>query len=140
MPGAITRAKRSTRSGKLPAANSISSFTRVSKLQITGKDLLAKSASLTSGPTSSFEIVLTSKKRKADDNELTPSITDSAPKKLRREPEPKPIEVVATPSRKKKTVTFAEPEQAITPPKRTLPTPSKLSRKRALEEIEQLMG
>jgi len=141
MPGAITRATRSTRgkpaSGKLPAANSISSFTRVSKLQITGKDLLAKSASLTSGPTSSIEIVLTSKKRKADDNgQLAPSTNDSASKKLRREPEPKPVEVVATPTRKKKTVTFAEPEQAITPPKRTLSTPSKLSRKRALETDE----
>ncbi|KAM7190712.1 hypothetical protein V8F20_009617 [Naviculisporaceae sp. PSN 640] len=143
MPGAIARPKRSaargkTSSAKLPAANAINNFTRVSKLQNTGKDVLAKSA-----PTSSIEVVLTSKKRKADDDEqVTPSIHKSTPKKLRRdrapvpEPAPRPVEAFAAaaiPTRKRKTVTFAEPEPAVTTLRQTILTPSRLSRKRQLE-------
>lgn len=146
MPGAIARPKRSSTRGnassaKVHAANAISNFARVSKLQSTSKDLLAKPA-----PTSSIEIVLTSKKRKAtDDEQPTPSIHNSTPKKLRRgpaptpEPAPKPVETfsaAATPTRKRKTVTFAEHEPTVTSSRQGILTPSRLSRKRQLESDE----
>ncbi|KAK3325232.1 hypothetical protein B0H66DRAFT_114947 [Apodospora peruviana] len=155
MPGVIARPKRTARgkavAAKLPAANSnsISNFTRVSKLQIIdSKDALAKAVSLESGLTSTIEIVLKSRKRKADNDEsLAPSRTDTTSKKLRREPEVKPpVEAAATittttnntTTRKRKTVTFAEPEAPVksSPSSCASSSPAKLSRKRRLETDE----
>ncbi|KAM7198033.1 hypothetical protein V8F33_005300 [Rhypophila sp. PSN 637] len=140
MPGAIARPKRSAARGKaapakLPAVNVINNFGRVSKLQSTGKVLLAKSA-----PTSSIEIVLTSRKRKVDDDDQSaPSVHDPATKKLRSNPAPEPAPLVAsTPTRKRKAVTFAEPEPAVPSSKKAILTPSRLLRKRQLETDENV--
>ncbi|KAK0635553.1 hypothetical protein B0T17DRAFT_516632 [Bombardia bombarda] len=119
MPGLISRPKRTPRGklatpSKLPAASSIANFARISKLRIAAKDLNGKSTALDSGRTSSIEIVLSSRKRKVEDDDLepvAPSSTDnnSTPsKKPRRETvKAKPIAELLTPiTRKKKTRQF----------------------------------
>jgi DNA replication factor Cdt1 C-terminal domain len=143
MPGVISRPKRSARgklaSTKLSSAN-ISNYTRVSKPQSIGKETLDKAARLDTGRTSSIEIVLSSRKRKVDDDsESAPSCTSSASKKLRRESEAKVVEPITPVTRKKKTVSFAEPEVLKTTPIRATPTPSS-NRKRQFqsEETEQI--
>ncbi len=129
MPGVLTRKTRTPR-GKLGKLTSTSTptatattLTKTSKLQSAGKATPPTGAPF-STRSSNIEIVLPSRKRKADGDESTA-------KKLRREPEaqlvapaPAPVIVPATPtSRKRKSVRFAEPE----------PAPSTPSRKRRLE-------
>ncbi|KAK4195642.1 hypothetical protein QBC40DRAFT_288780 [Triangularia verruculosa] len=137
MPGVISRKTRSAARGTKnpPATSSIASFTKISKLQTLGKDVASEkkaAAGTIFGRTSNIEIVLTSKKRKIEDE------VDSTPKKQRREPEARPI-VTATPvSRKKKTVSFNLPEDAapVKPtPKRAAPV-STPSRKRSYQAGE----
>ena len=131
MPGVLTRKTRTPRGklGKLASSSTptatatATTLTKTSKLQSTGKATLPTGAPF-STRSSNIEIVLPSRKRKADGDESTS-------KKLRREPEaqpvapaPAPAAVPATPaSRKRKSVRFAEPE----------PSPSTPSRKRRLE-------
>ncbi|KAK3945848.1 hypothetical protein QBC46DRAFT_370147 [Diplogelasinospora grovesii] len=137
MPGAVSRKTRSARgkldlpAKKLPSTN-ITNFAHVSKLQTIGKDAAEKVAKLEAERTSSIEIVLSSRKRKADDEfQHVPSSPCSAPKKPCRETETKPIEaaVISTP-KKRKTVTFTP--TPITP--ESLASTPKSSRKRRLED------
>ncbi|KAK0745329.1 hypothetical protein B0T21DRAFT_448343 [Apiosordaria backusii] len=125
MPGVISRKTRSAASTRgtknPPATSSIANFTKISKLQTLGKDVAAEKKKATTdtifGRTSNIEIVLTSKKRKVEDE------GDSTPKKQRREPEARPIATATPVSRKKKTVSFALPENAA--PAKPTPTPSR---------------
>lgn len=145
MPGAIsfrttrsTRGKTSNAPSKLPAS-SISSFARVSKLhQATGKGVAEKTSLLSNGRTSTIEIVLPSRKRKADDDtEVAPAANSNTPlKKLRLESEPAPVDTttttVSTP-KKKKTVTFA-PEVELEKSSQTPSTPSSRRKRRFDDE------
>ncbi|KAK4164806.1 hypothetical protein QBC43DRAFT_316840 [Cladorrhinum sp. PSN259] len=135
MPGVISRKTRSTRGSSKQAASTITNFTSTSKLQTLGKDLTEKKAAALR--TSSIEIVLSSKKRRAEDDVESSTPSTKTPKKLRRgEPEARPI-VAATPvSKKKKSVHFVDQENVPpTPSSKPAPTPSS-SRKRRLETDE----
>ncbi|KAK0728546.1 hypothetical protein B0T26DRAFT_748743 [Lasiosphaeria miniovina] len=141
MPGAIARPARPARgklaASKLPAAG-IAKFTRVSKAQNVGKEPGDKGASLETRRTSSIEIVLSTRKRKVDnDFELVPSITNKAPKRPRQEAESTPVVSATLLPRKRKTVTFAEPEAVTSSPVHHTPTrtPSS-SRKRHFQPDE----
>ncbi|KAK5652466.1 hypothetical protein OQA88_10510 [Cercophora sp. LCS_1] len=107
MPGVLVRSTRATRGRPAPATKApgpLDNFIRVSKLQTTGKDVAQKVASIHGTKAPAFEIVLKSRKRGAEDD----LATDNGAKKARKVPEvqSRPI----APLRKKKTVTFAEPE------------------------------
>ena len=130
MPGVLSRKTRTPRGklGKLSSSTptaTATTLTKTSKLQSAGKAIPPTGAPF-STRSSNIEIVLPSRKRKADGDESTS-------KKLRREPEAQPVApapapaldtVPATPtSRKRKSVRFVEPE----------PAPSTPSRKRRLE-------
>ncbi|KAK3685905.1 hypothetical protein B0T22DRAFT_466822 [Podospora appendiculata] len=117
MPSAISRKTRSVRAKTAAASTkqqsaSIADFARVSKLHTVGKDVTSKNAAAEAGRSSTIEIVLSSRKRKADDEfELVaPSSTNGSSKKPRREPEAQPVEPSTPTTRKRKTVTFALPE------------------------------
>lgn len=132
MPGVISRKTRTPR-GKLastnPPASNIGNFSsKVSKVQSAGRELAGKPT----GRTSSIEIVLTSRKRRVEDD------GPSTPKKLRREPQQQRAEP-ATPVSRKKTVTFADAENV--PPTRSCaaPTPSS-SRKRQFQSDETIQA
>ncbi|KXX73534.1 hypothetical protein MMYC01_208083 [Madurella mycetomatis] len=134
MPGVISRKTRTPR-GKLastnPPASNVSNFSsKVSKVQSVGKE----SAGKPTGRTSSIEIILTSRKRRVEDD------GPSTPKKLRREPQqPQRTELVTPVSRKKKTVTFAEPENV--PPTLSCAAPaSSSSRKRQFQSDETIQA
>ncbi|KAK3327385.1 hypothetical protein B0T19DRAFT_441378 [Cercophora scortea] len=113
MPGAISRKTRSVRAKTATASPkqqsaSIADFARVSKLHTLGKDVTSKNASADTGRSSTIEIVLSSRKRKADDEfELvTPSKTNGSAKRPRRGAEAQTIEPsTLTTTRKRKTVT-----------------------------------
>ncbi|GAB1313888.1 hypothetical protein MFIFM68171_04098 [Madurella fahalii] len=129
MPGVISRKTRTPR-GKLastnPPASSIGNFSnKVSKTPAVGRESVGKAT----GRTSSIEIVLTSRKRRVDDDSA------STPKKLRREPQPQRDEPATPVSRKKKTVTFAEPENVPPTPSCAAPTPPS-NRKRQFQADE----
>ncbi|KAK3370275.1 hypothetical protein B0H63DRAFT_313042 [Podospora didyma] len=134
MPSAVSRQTRPVR-GKLAssklAVSSIASFTRVSKLQTIGKDLGEKTAALDSRRGPSIEIVLSSRKRKVESD----TVTASTAKKLRHEVDDQTPAAIASVTRKKKTVTFAEPEAVNTPPKRHTPSASS-ARKRQFRADE----
>lgn len=128
MPGVVSQKTRTTRHGLAsnPPAPNVNNFAKLSKFQLLGKD--TEKPAPTTGRTSSIEIVLTSRKRKVEND------ADSTTKKVRREPDAQ--RVPATPvSRKKKSVRFAELEAAPSTPTRTASTPSS-SRKRRLESDE----
>ncbi|KAK4178301.1 hypothetical protein QBC36DRAFT_325168 [Triangularia setosa] len=140
MPGVISRKTRSTARGTKnpPATSSIANFTKISKLSTLGKDVASEKKATTGGTifgrTSNIEIVLTSKKRKVEGE------VDSTPKKQRREPEPRPIAIATPLSRKKKTVSFALPEDAAPAkptPKRGAAPVSTPSRKRSYQADEE---
>jgi hypothetical protein len=111
-----------------PPSSDVNSYSKLSKLQLIGKDNVEKTSSPISR-TSSIEIVLTSRKRKVEDD------TTSISKKLRRDPDAPRIEPATPVSRKRKIVRFAEPEAVPSTPTRTAPTPSS-SRKRQFESDE----
>ncbi|KAK4191228.1 hypothetical protein QBC35DRAFT_487688 [Podospora australis] len=147
MPGLISRQTRSVRT-KATAANSpassIVNFTKLSKQQVLGKDVVTDKTvtrSKRSPPTTTIEIVLSSRKRKTEDDRLdsAAAATATPTKKARRDPEARLI-ATATPvsSRKRKTVTFAVPENtAANTPSRALPTlSSSSSKKRAYQADE----
>lgn len=110
MPGAISRATRASRgrpaAATKPAAG-LDKFIRVSKLQSIRKDVGEKAAALKT-PGTTIEIVLSRKRSATDDIENVPPHI-SGHKKARCEPEVK-HRPIAPVSRKRKTVTFAEPE------------------------------
>ncbi|KAK1750606.1 hypothetical protein QBC47DRAFT_393863 [Echria macrotheca] len=121
MPGAISRAPRATRGRPAAAPKSTSSldkFARVSKLPSIGKDIGDKAAALKSGRYSTIEVVLTRKRSATDDIENVPPQANGGHKKVRLEAETKPKPIIAPVSRKKKTVTFAEPEPVKSSPSR----------------------
>ncbi|RKU46551.1 hypothetical protein DL546_002100 [Coniochaeta pulveracea] len=66
MPAAISRRRGQVAMAPKPPSTSITNFARVCKVQATGKDILAKAAVVESGKPTTIEIVLTSKKRKAE--------------------------------------------------------------------------
>lgn len=141
MPGLITpRRTRSTVKGTKipPATSSIANLTKISKLSTLGKDVTSEKKATTGtifGRTSNIEIVLTTKKRKVQD-EVEPT-----PKKQCREPESRPITTTIPVSKRKKTVTFDLTENsapAKPTPKRAAPasTPSKKRSYQADDETD----
>lgn len=153
MPGAISRVPRSSKGkravSKSSSAGDITSFTRVSKLQSLGKDTADKLASSQTTPTrpSAIEIVLKSRKRSADDDfEAVSTPGQSSHKKARKETEVSPSHPIAPLKRKKKkTVTFAEPEAPVVAKAKVAPTPFPRKRQfqaddNASSEAELLLG
>ncbi|KAK1829076.1 hypothetical protein QBC39DRAFT_263911 [Podospora conica] len=151
MPGAISRVPRSSKGKRVvskSSAGDITSFARVSKLQSLGKDVADKLAASQTTPTRppSIEIVLKSRKRSADqDFEATSTTPQSSHKKARKETDASPSHPIAPLKRKKKTVTFAEPEAPVVAKTKAAPTP--FPRKRhfqaddaASSEAELLLG
>ncbi|KAL2018854.1 hypothetical protein VTK56DRAFT_343 [Thermocarpiscus australiensis] len=131
MPGVIshkTRTARGKLASSIPPTSNVSTYAKLSKPQSIGKEATENTASL-KGRASSIEIVLASRKRKVED------AAESTTKKLRREPETQPVEAATPVSRKRKTVTFAEPENVPTTPSRAAGTPSS-SRKRQFRSDE----
>ncbi|KAK4463487.1 hypothetical protein QBC42DRAFT_265705 [Cladorrhinum samala] len=151
MPGVISQ-KRATRgsskqaaSDSQPPASSITSFTKLSKIQSLGKNTTEKKAAALQPRTSSIEVVLSSsRKRRAEEDLESKTPSTNTPKKLRREvEESRPIPAATPNSKKRKSVRFTEPqgnEQENVPPaptqKAPVSTPSLPSRKRQLEADE----
>lgn len=150
MPGVISQ-KRATRgsskqaaSDSQPPASSITNFTKLSKVRPLGKNSTEKKAAALRPRTSSIEVVLSSRKRRAEDDLESKTPSTNTPKKLRREAEePRPIVAATSISKKRKSVRFAElenHEQENVPPaptqKTPASTPSLSSRKRQLEADE----
>ncbi|KAL2128534.1 hypothetical protein VTI74DRAFT_9048 [Chaetomium olivicolor] len=128
MPGVITSKTRAPR-GKLscttPSSNNLA---KLSKLPVIGKQAVEKTAP--PALRTSIEIVLTSRKRKTQDD------TEPTSKKLRREPEAQQPVAPATPvSRKRKSVRFADTENVPAAQNRIASTPT-TSRKRSLDSDE----
>ena len=151
MPGAISRVPRSSKGKRAvskSSAGDITSFTRVSKLQSLGKDVADKLASSQTTPTRppAIEIVLKSRKRSADDDfEAVSTAPQSSHKKARKETEASPSHPIAPLKRKKKTVTFAEPEAPVVAKAMLAPTPYPRKRQfqaddNASSEAEVLLG
>lgn len=114
MPGVISQKTRVTRLAS-----------KISKLQIqqsAKNDATEKSTTPLTARTSSIEVILTSRKRKVEDDAA------STAKKIRREPEEQRVAPATPTSRKQKTVRFAELEAA--------PSTLSTNRKRRFESDE----
>ncbi|KAJ4306131.1 hypothetical protein N0V88_000927 [Collariella sp. IMI 366227] len=126
MPGLLTRKTRTPR-GKLPATTSTSKFNQIAKLPAISKEAVKEI--VPPAPRTTIEIVLTSRKRKAQDD------TESASKKLRREPQAQPVAPATPVSRKRKNVRFADTEN-VPPAQSRVPSTPTTSRKRQLDSDE----
>ncbi|KAK4121122.1 hypothetical protein N657DRAFT_648493 [Parathielavia appendiculata] len=132
MPGVLTRKTRTPR-GKLVSSSApttpSSSFTKLSKLGNTGKESIQTAVPFTAR-SANIEIVLTSKKRKPQYDEV-----ESTSKKPCQEPEPRPVAPATPVSKKRKSVRFAETQPTASTPSRTATTSSS-NRKRKLHSDE----
>ncbi|KAK4104286.1 hypothetical protein N658DRAFT_493789 [Parathielavia hyrcaniae] len=134
MPGVLTTRKTRTLRGRLASSSAAttpsSRLTKPSNLGSAGKEPVQTPVPFATR-SANIEVVLRSKKRKSQFDEA-----ESSSKKPRQEPEARPVAPATPVSKKRKSVRFAEPELAASPPSCAAPTPSS-NRKRKLESSDE---